>query len=383
MPTLAEGWFLYAAGPEEQGRPGELVRETFELPDLEPDQILVEPLYGCWEANMSHAIERSPIDVVAAKQQDRAIIGNAGVARVLKVGSEVRHLREGQLGMMFGLILDRWGYTHLVMGYDAPLQGLLATRLVMRQDHLMPLPENTRHTPAQWAAFNNRYVTAWANWRVAYGTFRLLLSEEEYPTLNVWTWGGGTGLAEVQLAASLGHRAVAIASRDDRLALIRDHGVEPFDRRPFADLAWDEDAIRTDKARAARYFAAEKEFVRAVRERTDGDGVQIFVEMIGVPVFRATTRALSRHGILTTSGWKEGMDLTYARARETVLRHQFIHTHYCRRSEAEDAMAYGEEHGWMPIVDERVYGFDEVPELVRDYDAGDYRMFPIYSVNPE
>ncbi len=383
MPTRAEGWFLHAASPDQRGRPGELTRETFDLADPGPGEVLVEPLIGCWEANMTHALERSPIDVVAALKRERAIIGNAGVARVLQIGSDVRGLQVGQTVLMFGLIVDRFGYTLRVMGYDAPLDGFLATRLVLRQDHLIPLPQGTRHSLAQWAAFNNRYVTAWANWRVAYGTFRLLVGEQEFPTLNVWSWGGGTGLAEAQLAAHFGHRAVVLSSREDRLALARDLGVEALDRRPWSELSWNAAAIAADPSRAEAYFAAEKRFLSEVEARTQGEGVQVFVEMIGEPVFRATTRALGRHGVLATSGWKEGMDLSYMRGRETVLRHQFIHTHYARRCEAEDAMAFGEEHGWMPTVDERVYDFDAIPDLARDFAAGDFRMFPIYRVNPE
>jgi hypothetical protein len=46
-------------------------------------------------------------------------------------------------------------------------------------------------------------------------------------------------------------------------------------------------------------------------------------------------------------------------------------------------MAFAEEHGWIPPVDQdSVYGFDEIPRLVADYAAGSAGYFPIYQVNP-
>ena len=383
MPISAEAWFIYAARPDERGRPAELVRERYELEDLEPDEVLVEPLYGSWEANMQNAIERKPMDVCATRGDARGIIGNAGTARILAFGDEVKGLHEGQQVVPFGREVDPWDYPVRVMGFDSRMSGLLTTRLKLRKEGLIPIPESTRYSLPQWATFNNRYFTSWANWRVAYGTFRLLLDESEFETLNVWSWGGGTGLAETQLAAMLGHRAVALTSRSDRMQLIEQHGVTPVDRTPFANLHFDTERYRDDREFAESFRAAEQTFLETVKERTGGQGVQIFVEPIGTPVLRATLKALSRHGILTTMGWKAGMEIWYLRAIETIKRHQFIHTHFARRKEAEEAMAFGEQHGWMPTVDERVYTFDEIPELARDYAEGDYRMFPIYQVNPE
>ena len=76
------------------------------------------------------------------------------------------------------------------------------------------------------------------------------------------------------------------------------------------------------------------------------------------------------------------MSITYLRAVECIGRHQLIHSHYARRSQALAAIAYGEEHGWMPDIDARIYSFDEIPELARRFRSGDVGFFPVYSVNP-
>ena len=383
MPIPAEGWFIYAARPEERGRPAQLVREAYELEDLRPDEVLLEPLYASWEANIDHAIARDPVDTCALRKCDKAIVGNAGVARVLTTGAEARDLAPGRAVLPYGIDADAFGYPERIMGYDSRLSGLLTTRLKLKRDAVVPLPERSRFPLRRWAAFHNRYITAWANWRVAYGAFRLLLSEEELPRLNVWSWGGGTGFAEVELAAVLGHRGTALSSRPERLAFIRSHGVEAVDRTPFKDLQYDEERYKEDRAYRERYKAAEEAFLETVRELTGGAGVQIFVDTIGAPVFRATAKALGRHGVLTTVGWKGGMRIAYLRAVECIARHQFVHTHFARPSEARDAVAFAEERGWLPETDERVYSFDEVPELAARYSAGDFRMYPVCSINPE
>jgi NADPH:quinone reductase-like Zn-dependent oxidoreductase len=383
MPISADAWFVYAATPGQERTRATVVRERYTLDDLAPDELLLAPTYGCWEANMGHILDRNPIDICAVNGWERRILGNGGVARVIECGAETTGVEVGQHVLMFGLETDRWGYPVRIMGYDSALSGFLTTRLKLKVEHVIPLPECSTKDLVRWAAFNVRYLTAWSNWRVAMGTFRVLLSEEEFPRINVWGWGGGTALAETQLAALLGHRAVALASTSERLELVRKCGVEPLDRTRFPALQFDEKLYRSDPEFAQAYRESEAAFLETVAEQTGGDGVQIFVDLIGSPVFRATLKALGRHGIVTTAGWKAGMRLTYLRAMEAMGRHQFVHTHFSQRGDAEQAMAFAMQHDWLPIVDERIYSFDEIPELAERYAAGDYRMFPCYQVNPD
>jgi NADPH:quinone reductase-like Zn-dependent oxidoreductase len=226
-----------------------------------------------------------------------------------------------------------------------------------------------------------RYVTAWSNWEVARGTFRLLVGDDELPALQVWGWGGGTTLAELQLAKLEGNHAVMLSGDDGRLAEIRGAGVTAIDRRGFGELAYDEERYRTDPAYKRRYVEAERAFLREVEARTGGQMVQIFVDMIGTPVYRASLRALSRQGVITTAGWKEGMELRVLRAAECINRRQHIFTHGARRSQGKKAIAFAEAHGWMPDIVDRVYTFDEIPLLAEEYRAGRTGLFPVFSIN--
>ncbi len=382
MPLTTEAWFLYARRPGES-RGARLVREAFVLPEPADDEVSVEPIYGSWEGNMTHAMERKPIDICRQRGEDRVVIGNSGVVRITALGRKVRHLREGQYAIGLSVAVpDPWGYPEKVHAYDAPgTMGFLSRALNMKAAAILPLPEQTRHSLQQWAIFSLRYVTAWSNWEAAHGMFRLLVGADELPAPHVWGWGGGTTLAELSLAARAGCKVVMLSGDARHRETIRGHGVEPLDRHQFGALQLDDQRLAEDREYRDLYTQAEARFLEEVKRRTDGLMVQIFIDYIGGPVYRATLKALGRQGVLTTAGWMEGMVVNYLRAAECIGRHQHVHTHYARRRQCEAAMAYGEEHGWMPIPAERTYTFDEIPELAEDFRAGKTDIFPVYSVN--
>src|SRR6478609_4172864 len=100
MPDSAEAWFLYAAKEADSGKPAVLRRERFELPSLGAGDVLSEPLFGSWEGNMNHAVLRKPIDICRQRGEDRVIIGNAGVVRVLECGRAVTLVEPGQVALL-------------------------------------------------------------------------------------------------------------------------------------------------------------------------------------------------------------------------------------------------------------------------------------------
>ncbi len=172
-----DAWVLHA-GParQESGEavPGELVREEFSFPDITENEVLVAPLYGSWEANMSHALERTPVDVCRQRGEDRMVIGNFGVVRVERTGEAVTRVKEGDLCLIQAFArTDEDGYVKLVHAYDAPgTTGVLARRTKIGEHLLLPLPKDTRYSLQQWAASYGRYWTAWDNWKVAHACWR-------------------------------------------------------------------------------------------------------------------------------------------------------------------------------------------------------------------
>ncbi len=384
MPTESRAWFLYpgTGADSERGQIAELRCEPFYVPEPGPGEVLVETLYGSWEGNYQHALLRDPVDICRMRDEPRVVLGNAGVVRPLRCGPGAEAIEVGHPHMIFGAgEVDRHGFMTRALAYDARgTMGALAERFVIPARCLAPIPPGTRHTLAQWAAFAVRYVTAWANWALAYGTLRLQLDAAALPRPHVWGWGGGTTFAELDLARRHGCEAVMVSGTDRHLELIESSGIAALDRRRFPGLAQSDDA--DDRAREARR-AAERHFVDEVRRRTAGDGVHIFVDYIGTPMLRATLKALGRNGIVTTAGWKHGMRIPLRRAVECIQRRQHIHTHYARYGECIDAMAYGEANGWMPAVEAEITPFEDVPALARRYGAGETGYFPVFAVRPE
>jgi NADPH:quinone reductase-like Zn-dependent oxidoreductase len=382
-----EAWVLYA-GRESIGshhvEPASLSQELFSFSELAEGEVLAEPLYGCWEANMSHAIERRPIDICRYRGEEKVVLGNAGVVRVLKTESSAAGMKEGDICMVYcNGIPDRFGFPERILAYDTSGSiGVLAKRMKLRANQLIPIPPNTRHSLEQWAAFSLRYVTAWANWKQAYGCWALNDFEAENAAPAVWGWGGGVSFAELTLAKFLNCQSVMISSQEERLKTIENSGIRAIDRRQFPNLSFNDEKYRIDRKYRELYQESEDIFLETVKEATHDLGVSIFIDYIGAPVLRVTLKALSRRGVITTAGWKLGMNVSTIRALECMNWHTHVHTHYARYAEAVEAVRFAEDHGWMPAVGTPTYGWHEIPRLARDYFDGKIgSYFPIFQIN--
>ncbi len=358
-----EAWVLHRG--ESAGIPGELVRETFSFDEIEADEVLARPLFGCWEGNMDHSIRRSPVDICELRGEAKVVIGNAGVVEIIRVGSAVGHLREGDRCIVFcNGMPDMFGYPMTILGYDAPdTMGVLAKTMKAKERQFVRIPQHSRFSLEQWAAFSLRYVTAWANWNVAWACFRAQLPEVPPGEIFVCAWGGGVAIGELELAKLAGCRVAMLTSQKSRLALLEQLGIDGIYRGAFGSATFEED------------------FLAAIRERTNGRGVSIFIDNIGAN-YRSTIKALSREGVITTSGWKRAMTYPTVRSMECIARHVHVYTHYARLSEGLAAVDFAEKHGWMPTLDGKTYTWDEIPQLIEDYAAGRIESyFPLFSVN--
>ena len=233
MKTITtDAWVIYQ-GPANvnQDKPlaAELIREEFSFADITENEVLAEPLYGSWEANMTHALQRQPVDICRQRGEEKVVLGNAGVVRILRTGASVKSAVEGDVCLVFcNGIWDRLGYPEKIFAYDAPnTVGLLAKRIKLHEKQIVAIPKNSRYELEQWAAFSLRYITAWANWKKAYGCWRSQFEDGESVPLFVWGWGGGVSLAELALAKHFGAQVAMMSSNNHRLEIIRQMGIEP------------------------------------------------------------------------------------------------------------------------------------------------------------
>ncbi|MFI1018290.1 zinc-binding alcohol dehydrogenase family protein [Streptomyces sp. NPDC020965] len=374
-------------GPHDGRLGGALQRDLYTFGPLEEGEALVEPILGSWEANVDHALARSPIDVCSSRGEDAVVVGNMGVVRVLKVNAESQHVqvREGDLCMLmpFGK-RDRFGYAELAYAYDAPHTiGLLAKRSKMDVRVLLPIPDGTAYSLPQWATYG-RYFTAWDNWQKAYGCWRTQIPDDDPANHLVFGWGGGVAFAELMLAKRSGFRVAMTAGSDERVSFLRENGITPVDRRQFPALSQPTREERADRDRHQQRRTSVQKFQDLVQDLSDGHGVAIFVDNIGEPLYDVTLRTLAREGVVTTCGWKAGMRLSHLRGAESISRHILVHTHVWRLPDSPGIRDFQEAEGWIaPKGSEVIYDFDRVPELADDYADGKIgSYFPMYHVNP-
>lgn len=362
-------------------------KETISFADISEKEILVEPLFGGWEANMAHALGRKPMDVCRKRGEAKIVLGNSGIVRVLKTGRNVTRIKEGDVCAFFAVSrLNRFGYldTYFAFGYDDPgTIGLLAKQTKVLEHHLIPIPGNSKVPLHQWSIISLRFVTAWSNWKVSKKCLEAQLSREEYPAPYVFGWGGGVALGELLLAKEQGYRTALVASSDERLKYIKNLGIIPIDRRRFPDLNYDLEKYKSDSTYRKKYIASLKIFRDIVSEITDDVGASIFVENIGLPVYQATLRVLSCPGVITTSGWKEGMNVDVTRAMECLQRHIHVFTHAGNISESQEAVSYAEKNNWIPADNSPIYDWEDMLQLAHDYENGKISSyFPTFQVNP-
>jgi NADPH:quinone reductase-like Zn-dependent oxidoreductase len=384
-----QAWILRAApdGNDESSAavPTALNLENISFSGPEAGEVLVEPLYGSWEANIDHAVSRSPVDICRQRGEEKIVPGNWGVVRVLACGTEAASCKEGDLRIVlpFGEC-DPFGYAETVYGYDAPRTiGILAKRTKIKEQMLLPIPPDSRHTIVQWAACCRCFV-AWDNWRVAHSAWRAQMNDVPPGEELVFGWGGGVALAELQLARRSGFMVAMTAGSDARLEMLRNAGIIAIDRRKFLGLHDDSQANRAGY-RHPDYDEAESAFLGVIRDLTGNKGAAIIVDNIGAPLHRATVKSLARQGVIATTGWKHGMRVINNRAMNCINRQLSVHTHVWRQPDSADIRDYLETDGWMPeVAEDSVYGFEDVGMLAADYAQSRIdSYFPVFQVNPE
>jgi len=175
--------------------------------------------------------------------------------RVLAVGEGVSSVREGEAVCA---LLSGGGY---------------AERVVVDASLVLPVPRGVDLVEA--AALPEAAATAWSN---LVDLARLRAGE----SVLVHGGSGGVGSFAVQLAAALGARVLATARDEARCARVRELGAELA--IPYADA----------------------EIPTAVREATEGRGVDVVLDVLGAGALGDNLRALATGGRLVVIGLQRG-----------------------------------------------------------------------------
>ncbi|MBB3066358.1 NADPH:quinone oxidoreductase family protein [Limibacillus halophilus] len=180
----------------------------------------------------------------------------------LEVAGEVLEVGEGVSGTKPGdrvlAVVDHGGF---------------AEQAIARESDVFKIPDSLDFQSA--AGFPITYGTA-------HGALVWRAGLKAGETLLVHGAAGGVGLAAVEVGKALGARVIASAGGADRCRLAEAHG---------ADASID---YRTDDLRAA------------VKDMTDGRGVDVVFDPVGGDIFDASLRCLAWSGRLLTIGFAAG-----------------------------------------------------------------------------
>lgn len=240
-------------------------------------------------------------------------------------------------GEAAGTILDsdisdvRPGDRMLVLGSEKG-QGLLRERLSASPIQLLPVPANmpAEHASVMFAAYQTSYMALFRRAHLEAGE-----------TILVHGATGGVGMAAVQLAKSAGARVIAVAGGQRKVEAALEFG---------ADDAIDH--TTTD-------------FVAAVKDLTDGRGVDVAYDPVGGAVFDRTRRVMAVEGRLLVIGFASGT-IPSAPVNHALLKNYSI-VGFRTRPFREDTAYRNSVHADLM----RLYGEGKITPRVSAYDFDD------------
>ena len=158
-----------------------------------------------------------------------------------------------------------------------------ADLVAVHQESVFPLPDNV--TFEQGAAIPMNYLTA---------EFALVTRGGVRPGDTVLVNGaaGGVGTASIQVAKGLGARVIAVVSTEEKAAVARTAGAD--------------EAVLVDG------------FLAAVKELTDGVGVDVLVDVVGGDLMTDSLRALAPLGRVLVVGFTGG-DIPQVKVNRLLL----------------------------------------------------------------
>lgn len=261
-----------------------------------------------------------------------------GAGEIVEIGEGVTRFKAGD--RVAGAVIQTWTAGELTdaqarNSLGGGVDGVLAESIVLSEDGVVPFPDHLSFEEA--ATLPCAAVTAWAA-LVSYGRLR---AGETVLTLGT----GGVSVFALQFAQKRGARVIATSGSDEKLARLREMGVEGlinYKTHPN----WDD----------------------RVRELTGGRGVDHVVEVGGAGTLPRSLRAVRRGGIVSLIGILAGegqMDPRMIFLRNICVQGICVGS----REMFEEMNRFMALHRLRPVVD-RVFPFEQSREAYRYLESG-------------
>lgn len=270
-------------------------------------------------ADIAGTIERLGPDVRGFSEGDRVL------AWPLVACGECALCRKGRRGLCVN-----WQY------FGLHRHGAYAEYVAVPAESLLPLPE--------WLSFEEAATLPVAG-LTAYHALVTVGRVQEGETVFLWGGSGGVGTFAVQIAKRLGARVITTVGREEKRAKVAALG---------ADLVLDH---------------GRDDIESAVREFTDGSGVEVVLDYVGPQTFPKSFQLLQKGGRLLLCGKLTGME-TPLSLHLTYLRHlSLLGLYLGEKGELEALLRWGLDGKIEPVID-RVLPLEEAPSAQRLMETG-------------
>jgi NADPH:quinone reductase-like Zn-dependent oxidoreductase len=262
-----------------------------------------------------------------------------GAGEVVAVGAGVTRVAAGD--RVAGIFMQNWldgepdaQKVRGALGGD--IDGMLAEYVVLREEGVVRVPDHLSMEEA--ATLPCAAVTAW-NAVVHAGRVKA-------GDVVLTQGSGGVSVFALQFAKLLGARVLGMSSSDEKLARLRQMGLD-----------------------AGVNYRATPEWDAWVMEQTGGQGADLVVEVGGAGTFSRSLRSLriggtvAQIGVLSQSA--EGVEIPLLLHRQVRLRGIYVGS----RADFEQMYRAIAQARLKPVVDE-VFSFSEAPEALRRMQAG-------------
>jgi len=230
------------------------------------------------------------------------------------------------------------GEDHMAPDYEIRgehCDGFDAEYVVLPACYVRPLPDGL--DPVTTAAAPLVFLTAW-------GLLHSRARVQRDETVLVLGAGSGVGSAAIQLARDAGCRVFTTAGSAEKRALGVSLGAEvALDHR-------------------------DRDWPKALKQLTDGRGVDVVVEHIGPATWAASMRVLARNGRLVTCGGTTGPTVELQLPHLFIKNQSVLGSTMGPRTAFEPILAGLASGALRPVVD-RVLPFSEVREAHRALEA--------------
>ena len=339
--------------------------DELELAEMGAQDVRLRILAVSAEHNVDHAALADTVNI-AELRGGKIYPGNSALGEVLEVGAEVTRFKPGEIVVTHcNGAPDRFGYPKVIWAYDTPDSiGWYGEEAVVADWQIVPAPLECGLNLWEIAALPLRAPTAYHLWRRAEGIFRVKVSEEKLPTLNVMAFGGGVSELFLMLARAQGHNAYFCSGSAERREALETQGIVGIDQKAFNRFA-----SRADS----------KAFVKEVRGLTDGEGMHVVCDMLRGPLFDAGFAAASREGVIVSAGWQLTRDVAYNSAAASIKQITLDHTHY---ETLPGVAAATELYGtvFKPTIHKEIYAFDDLPRAMAEMHENKQTGIPIIRV---